>query len=146
VGENHAPETHLIPAAFEAIHGERPVLEVYGTDYPTKDGTCIRDYIHVSDLAEAHVLGLEYLMKDGKSVELNLGTGQGNSVKEVLCTIEKVTGREVPKRIAGRRPGDPAELVADPRRAEKLLNWKAKRSLGDIVSTAWQWAAGQRAQ
>lgn len=143
-GEIHAPETHLIPSAFEAIFGERPVLEVYGTDYPTKDGTCIRDYIHVNDLAEAHVLALEYLERGGASVELNLGTGQGNSVQEVLSMIERVTGRAVPKRVAARRPGDPAELVADPRRAEQLLSWKAKRSLDDIVATAWKWAEKQR--
>lgn len=144
VGENHAPETHLIPSAFEAIYGTRPMLDIFGTDYPTKDGTCIRDYIHVTDLAEAHVLGLEHLAKGGPSTALNLGTGQGNSVKEVLSMIERVTGREVPKRYTARRPGDPAELIADPRRAEKLLNWKAKRSLEDIVSTAWKWAEKQR--
>jgi len=144
VGEIHAPETHLIPSAFEAIHGHRPMLEIFGTDYPTQDGTCIRDYIHVSDLAEAHVLGLEYLEKGGNSTALNLGTGEGNSVKQVLSTIENVTGREVPKRYGPRRAGDPAELVADPRRAENLLNWKAKRSLGEIVSTAWKWAEKQR--
>jgi UDP-glucose 4-epimerase len=144
VGEIHKPETHLIPSAFEAIHGDRPMLDVFGTDYPTKDGTCVRDYIHVTDLAEAHVLGLEHLDKGGESMALNLGTGEGNSVKEVLSMIEKVTGREVPKRFASRRPGDPASLVADPRKAEKLLNWKAKRSLEAIVSSAWQWAEKQR--
>src|SRR5262249_49162967 len=119
VGEIHKPETHLIPSAFEAIYGDRPMLDVFGTDYPTNDGTCIRDYIHVTDLAEAHVTGLEYLEKGGESLALNLGTGEGNSVKEVLSMIEKVTGREVPKRWSARRPGDPAALVADPRKAEK---------------------------
>lgn len=142
VGELHSPETHLIPSAFEAINGERPALEIYGEDYPTPDGTCVRDYIHVNDLAEAHVLGLEYLDR-GDSTAMNLGTGRGNSVREVISTIERVTGREVPKRMGPRRPGDPAELVADPSRAEKLLSWKAKRSLEQIVSTAWNWASEQ---
>jgi UDP-glucose 4-epimerase len=139
IGEIHKPETHLIPSAFEAIHGERPALEIFGDKYPTPDGTCVRDYIHVNDLAEAHVLGLEYL-KGGKSVAVNLGTGRGHSVREVLSTIKSVTGSEVPSRMAPARPGDPPELVADPRRAEKLLNWKAKRSLEEIVATAWKWA------
>jgi len=139
IGEMHDPETHLIPAIFEAIKGKRPALQIFGDDYPTPDGTCIRDYIHVSDLAEAHVLGLDYL--DSKdSVALNLGTGQGYSVKEVVSTIEKVVGRKVPSQMAPRRPGDPPSLVADPSRAEKLMNWKAKRSLEEIVSSAWKWA------
>jgi UDP-glucose 4-epimerase len=142
-GEIHTPETHLIPSAFEAIHGKRPALEIYGDDYPTPDGTCVRDYIHVNDLAEAHVLGLEYLER-GSSAALNLGTGRGHSVREVISTIESFTGREVPKRTTARRPGDPPELVADPERAEKLLNWKAKRSLEQIVATAWRWAESRR--
>ncbi len=142
-GEIHSPETHLIPSAFEAIHGERPALEIYGDDYPTPDGTCVRDYIHVNDLAEAHVLGLGYLER-GSSAELNLGTGRGHSVREVISTIERVTGQEVPKHVARRRPGDPAELVADPTRAEKLLNWKAKRSLEHIVASAWKWAQSRQ--
>ena len=143
IGEIHDPETHLIPVAFEAIHGERGVLEIYGDDYPTPDGTCVRDYIHVNDLAEAHVLGLEYL-NSGTSAELNLGTGRGNSVREVISTMERISGREVPKRVSPRRPGDPAELVADPARAKKLLGWKATRSLDDIVSTAWKWSENRR--
>lgn len=139
IGEMHEPETHLIPAVFEAIKGKRPALQIFGDDYPTTDGTCIRDYIHVSDLAEAHVLGLDCIDK-GDSAALNLGTGQGYSVKEVISTIEKVTGRTVPWNLAPRRPGDPPSLIADPTRAEKLLNWKANRSLEDILSTAWKWA------
>jgi len=139
VGEIHDPETHLIPAAFEAIQGKRKALDIFGTDYPTPDGTCIRDYIHVTDLADAHVLGLEYLDR-GDSCALNLGTGRGYSVREVLSAIERVTGKKVPANVAARRPGDPARLVADPARAEQLLNWKAKYSLEDIVRTAWKWA------
>ncbi len=143
-GEEHDPETHLIPSVFEAVHGDRPALEIYGDDYPTPDGTCVRDYIHVSDLAEAHVLGLEYL-EQGNSAALNLGTGQGHSVREVISTIERVTGHEVPKRMAGRRAGDPPELVADPSLAEKTLHWKATRSLEQIVATAWKWSESKRA-
>lgn len=139
VGELHDPETHLIPSVFEALKGKRPALEIFGDDYPTPDGTCIRDYIHVSDLADAHVLGIEYLQRRA-STAMNLGTGRGHSVKEVISVIEKVTGLQVPRRIAPRRAGDPPELVADPSRAEKLLNWKAKRSMEEIISTAWNWA------
>ncbi len=143
IGEMHDPETHLIPAAFEAIYGKRPALEIFGDDYSTPDGTGVRDYIHVNDLAEAHVLGLEYLDKND-STQLNLGTGRGHSVKEVISTIERVTGRKVPAKVVTRRAGDPPALVADPSRAKKLLNWKAKRSLDEIVSTAWQWSERRR--
>ena len=139
IGELHEPETHLIPAAFEAIRGKRKALEIFGTDYPTPDGTCIRDYIHVNDLAEAHVLGLEYLEK-GDSTVMNLGTGQGYSVREVISTIEQISGKKSPVTHSARRPGDPARLIADPSRAEKLLNWKATRSLEQIVETAWKWS------
>jgi UDP-glucose-4-epimerase GalE len=143
IGEMHDPETHLIPAAFEAIYGKRPALEIFGDDYPTPDGTGVRDYIHVNDLAEAHVLGLEYLDKNN-STQLNLGTGRGHSVIEVISTIEKISGRKVPSRITSRRAGDPPALVADPSLAQKLLNWKAKRSLDEIVSTAWRWSESRR--
>jgi UDP-glucose 4-epimerase len=135
----HNPETHLIPIILQAIQGKRAALEIFGDDYPTADGTCIRDYIHVSDLAEAHVLGIEYLAK-GESAAMNLGTGKGDSVHEVVSAVERVTGHTVPTQIAPRRPGDPPELVANPSRAEKLLHWKARRSLDDIISTAWAWA------
>jgi len=143
IGEWHDPESHLIPSALLAIKGMRPELELFGTDYPTPDGTCIRDYIHVNDLAEAHVLALQYLAAGGGSIAVNLGTGRGHSVKEVLNKIEEVTGHPVPKRVAPRRPGDPPELVADPKSAEKLLHWKATRSLDDIVRTAWTWMQGR---
>ena len=141
IGEMHDPETHLIPSALEALQGKRPALDVFGDDYPTPDGTCIRDYIHVTDLAEAHVLGVEYLEHGhGSSTAINLGTGRGNSVREVIAAIERVTGQKVPVRTVARRAGDPAELVADPSRAAKLLNWKARYTLDQIVSTAWNWA------
>jgi UDP-glucose-4-epimerase GalE len=143
IGELHDPETHLIPVAFEAATGKRGALDIFGDDYPTPDGTCIRDYIHVSDLAEAHVSGLEYLDR-GEPVALNLGTGTGSSVKEVIAMIEKVSGRKVPVNMAPRRAGDPPELVADPRKVAKLLGWKAKRGLEEIVSTAWKWAQSRK--
>lgn len=139
IGEIHDPEPHLIPAALGAIAGRRPPLEVFGNDYPTPDGTCIRDYVHVNDLAEAHVAGLDYLRRGGVSTAFNLGTGRGYSVKEVISTVERVTGRAVPHKIAARRPGDPAKLVADAGRAKKELGWEANRSLDQIVETAHRW-------
>ena len=138
IGEVHDPETHLIPLALEAARGTR-TLEVFGRDYPTPDGTCIRDYIHVSDLAEAHALAIEYLADGGASVALNLGTGQGHSVMEVLAAVEAVTGRSPDRRYGPRRPGDPPVLVADPTRAAQVLGWTAKRPLSNIVQTAWRW-------
>jgi len=139
IGELHDPETHLIPLALQVAAGEKQALEIFGTDYPTSDGTCVRDYIHVSDLADAHVLALEYLERQHSSLFVNLGTGAGHSIHQVIETIEKVTGRKVSTRIASRRAGDPPRLVADPRQAQAILGWKATRSLSDIVSTAWKW-------
>ncbi len=136
IGELHEPETHLIPNALKAALGQGE-LSIFGTDYPTSDGTCIRDYIHVTDLAEAHVMALEYLDGNRASQFLNLGTGKGSTVREVVSTVEEVVGRELPKRIAGRREGDPPILLADPTRAEKLLGWKAKLSLRDMVGSSW---------
>ncbi|MGB6160281.1 MAG: UDP-glucose 4-epimerase GalE [Acidobacteriaceae bacterium] len=141
LGEVHDPETHLIPLVLDAAMGRRTV-EVYGNDYPTNDGTCVRDYIHVSDLAEAHVLALEYLMAGGPSMALNLGTGEGHSVNEVIGMVQRVTDRTVPHRVAPRRAGDPAVLVADPSLAGKILGWRPQRSsLESIVSSAWKWHA-----
>jgi len=139
IGEVHDPESHLIPCALKAITGERGALEVFGADYPTADGTCIRDYIHVSDIAEAHVLALQHLDHADGAVQYNLGTGRGNSVREVIAAIENLTGKKVPQRAGQRRAGDPPELVADPSRAQAALGWEAKRSLHNIVQTAWQW-------
>jgi UDP-glucose-4-epimerase GalE len=146
IGELHDPETHLIPSALKAITRERGPLELFGEDYPTPDGTCIRDYIHVNDLAEAHVLALNHLDAVTTSARFNLGTGQGASVKEVIATIEEITGTTVPRRMGPRRPGDPPELVADPSGAQSALGWKATRSLRDIVRTAWQWEQKLRRQ
>lgn len=139
LGEVHSPETHLIPLVMDSALGRRTV-EVYGDDYPTPDGTCVRDYIHVSDLAEAHVQALDYLMKDGKSIALNLGTGAGRSVRQVMSAVEQVTGRKVSHRIVPRRAGDPAVLVADPSLAGKVLSWHPQHSsLENIVGSAWNW-------
>lgn len=137
IGELHEPETHLIPAALQAAIGVRAELEIFGEDYPTSDGTCVRDYIHVSDLADAHVLALEHLAAGGNSMALNLGTGAGHTVREVVQTVEEVIGRELPKRTVARRAGDPPVLLADPSRAETLLGWKARRSLREMVSSSW---------
>jgi UDP-glucose-4-epimerase GalE len=143
VGECHDPEPHLIPLALRAASGGGGELQVYGTDYPTPDGTCIRDYTNVVDLAEAHVKALQHLSSGNPSFTVNLGTGQGSSVKEVIATVEEVTGKKVPRKIVPRRPGDPPILVADPRRAQQLLQWKTKRSLRDSVGTAWKWMQGR---
>jgi UDP-glucose-4-epimerase GalE len=139
IGEDHDPETHLIPLAFQAALGQRPQLEIFGTDYPTPDGTCIRDYIHVDDLAEAHLLALEAL-EPGKELRLNLGIGRGYSVREVIRTVEEVSGKKVPVREAPRRAGDPPALVAASDRARKELNWQPHfGDLRSIVETAWRW-------
>ncbi|MFZ0816876.1 MAG: UDP-glucose 4-epimerase GalE [Candidatus Sulfotelmatobacter sp.] len=138
-GECHDPETHLIPLALDAATDEGAELQVFGADYSTPDGTCIRDYIHVTDLAEAHVKALEHLIGGGNSMALNLGTGSGHSVKEVITAVEAIAGKPVRTRLGPRRAGDPPVLVADPRRAQSVLGWKAERSLTEIVSTAWQW-------
>lgn len=137
-GELHDPETHLIPNALKAVAEGQP-LRLFGSDYPTPDGTCIRDYIHVSDLAEAHVAALEYLAQGGESQAMNLGTGHGTSNLQIVDEVERVTGRSVPLEIAPRRPGDPPILFADPTRAARLLGWKAKRDLSKITTTAWNW-------
>jgi len=140
IGEDHDPETHLIPLILQAALGERSHIDVLGTDYPTPDGTAVRDYIHVQDLAEAHVKALDLLLKGGLSITVNLGTGTGHSVREVIAAAERVTGRRIPRREAPRRAGDPPVLVADPARAADLLGWKTGLSdLDTILKTAWAW-------
>ncbi len=139
IGELHDPETHLIPLALAAAAGTGPELNVFGSDYPTPDGTCIRDYIHVNDLASAHLKALEHLVAGKESVALNVGTGKGASVQEVISAVEEVTGRRVPRKMGPRRPGDPPELVANPAKAQAVLQWKATRGLREVVATAWNW-------
>ncbi len=140
LGECHDPEIHLIPVALEAAAGLRPKLSLYGTDYPTPDGTCIRDYIHVTDLADAHVRAVEALLSDGPGGGYNLGTGVGRSNREVIAGIEQAIGRSVPWAPAPRRPGDPPELVADATRFRRDFGWEPRHSDVDtIVRTAWSW-------
>jgi UDP-glucose 4-epimerase len=140
IGEDHNPETHLIPLVFDAALGRREAISVYGTDYPTPDGTAIRDYIHVMDLADAHVRALAHLLRGGESTSLNLGTGQGISVAQLIESARRVTGLEIPVRKAPRRSGDPAQLVADPIRARDVLGWTARRSeLQTMLVGAWGW-------
>jgi UDP-arabinose 4-epimerase len=140
IGEARAVETHIVPLALDAALGARPPITVFGNDYPTADGTAVRDYVHVSDLADAHVSAVRHLLAGGANLELNLGTGVGHSVAEVLDTVERVTNRPVPRRAGGRRVGDPPELVADPRRAQRVLGFEPRRShLDTIVRDAWQW-------
>ena len=144
IGEDHAPETHLLPLAIAAAQGRGPELALFGTDYPTADGTAVRDYIHVSDLAQAHVLALEDLLAGGASAALNLGTGRGWSVREVIAAVAAVAGRPVPVREAPRRAGDPPVLVADPARAIARLGWRpVYAGLEEMVATAWRWHAGR---
>ena len=138
LGEDHRPETHLIPLVIDAALGRRDALDVYGKDYPTQDGTCVRDYVHVSDLAEAHLLALDHLERG--SLVCNLGNGDGQSVLQVIDAVQRVGGRPVPYRIAARRPGDPAVLVAASARAQRELGWRPRlAALDDIVRTAYAW-------
>jgi UDP-glucose-4-epimerase GalE len=139
IGEDHAPEIHIIPRAIDAATGGAG-LKVFGDDYPTPDGTCLRDYIHVSDLADAHVLALESIATAGRSSAYNLGTGRPHSVRQVIDAVERVTGRSVAWTLAARRPGDPAVLYASPHKAEAELGWKPRfAALDAIVRTAWTW-------
>ena len=139
-GEDHDPETHLIPLVLDAAAGRRPDITIFGTDYETEDGTCIRDYIHVTDLADAHVKALKYLEQGGETTKYNLGNGKGFSVKEVIETAEKVTGKKIPVQMGDRRPGDPPKLVGDAERIKKELNWQPKYAeLDKIIKTAWDW-------
>lgn len=140
IGEHHRPETHLIPLILDAIDGKRAALSVFGEDYPTRDGTCIRDYVHVEDLADAHVKGLAYLGKSDRAPVITLGTGRGFTVREVLDTAAKVTGKPVPFNLADRRDGDPASLVCGSKLAAQELGWTPERStLERMIGDAWRW-------
>ena len=140
IGEDHTPETHLIPLILYTALGKRPHLSIFGTDYPTPDGTCIRDYIHVSDLAQAHVLGLEYLFKSRKTEVFNLGNGNGFSVREAIAKAREVTQKEIPVVERERREGDPPILVGSSEKAKNILRWQPQYSdLRDIIAHAWQW-------
>jgi len=140
IGEDHNPETHLIPIILQVALGKREKIGIYGEDYPTPDGTCIRDYIHVMDLADAHILALKRLMSGGNSETFNLGNGEGFSVKEVIEVTRKVTGHSIPAEVSPRRAGDPAKLVASSEKAMKILDWKPKyNSLEKIIESAWNW-------
>ncbi|GAA2105985.1 UDP-glucose 4-epimerase GalE [Kitasatospora saccharophila] len=144
-GERHEPESHLIPLVFQAALGQRPHIAVFGEDYPTPDGTCVRDYIHIADLARAHLLALE-AAKPGEHLICNLGNGTGFSVREVIESVKRVTGREIPVRVAGRRPGDPAVLVAAADRAREALGWTPQHpDLDRIVADAWEFTLAHRA-
>jgi UDP-glucose-4-epimerase GalE len=149
IGEMHYPETHLIPLALAAAGVSGDELQIHGSDYPTPDGTCVRDYIHVSDLAEAHVKALQYLEKcdeqSGHSQAINLGTGVGSSVLDVIHAVEATTGRPVRQKTGPRRAGDPPILVADPTKAQKVLEWTARRDLSDMVRSAHTWMGKNRA-
>ena len=146
LGEDHSPETHLIPLVLQTALGHRKAISIFGTDYPTPDGTCIRDYIHVTDLAEAHVLGLAYLFEKDSSNVFNLGNGSGFSVKEVIETARKVTGQEIAAIEEDRRAGDPPILVGSSEKAQKLLGWKPSYSdLTQIIEHAWKWHQSRHA-
>lgn len=141
LGERHDPETHLLPIVLEVARGKRASVALYGTDWPTPDGTCVRDYVHVLDLAEAHLAALEHLARGGASGAFNLGTGRGHSVREVVLAARRVSGRPIAMTPSPRRAGDPAALVAKVERAERVLGWKAKRAdLDAIVADAWAFA------
>jgi UDP-glucose 4-epimerase len=139
MGEDHDPETHLIPIVLQVALGQRPHISIFGDDYLTPDGTCIRDYIHVDDLGSAHVVALE-LLEPGKGLELNLGTGKGHSVRQVIDACRRITGHKIPEVMGPRRAGDPPELVADSSKAQRVLNWRPRYiDIESIVETAWRW-------
>ena len=144
IGESHDPETHLIPNVLKAATGKLNCLEIYGDDYDTRDGTCVRDYVHVDDLAGAHIRALALTEVEKTGLGINLGTGHGASVKEVLETCASLTGLDIPHKVLARRPGDPAQLVADYSRAKEILGWTPKYDLATIIRSAWTWEASRR--
>lgn len=146
LGEDHSPETHLIPIILDVALGKRSHVSIFGDDYETPDGTCVRDYIHVCDLADAHVLGVEYLLAGGESTAVNLGNGRGFSVKEVIAAVERITGRKIPVVMAPRRAGDPPMLVGSSEKARRRLNWTPQwTNLDTIIAHAWAWHCARHA-
>jgi UDP-glucose 4-epimerase len=139
IGERHNPESHVIPIAIDVARGKRSLFKIHGSDYPTPDGTCIRDFIHVADLADAHARSIDYLMSGGASIALNLGTGRGTSIKQLVRAIERIANVKLPVELAARREGDPPELVADNTRAKAALQWQPAYGLEGIVKSAWNW-------
>lgn len=139
IGESHTPETHLIPLILQAASGKRESIKIFGDDYNTKDGTCVRDFVHVYDLAKAHILGMEKMFKENKSLNYNLGSGEGFTVKEIIEKVKEVTGKDFRVEIVGKREGDPAILVADSTKAKNELEWSPKYSLEAIIKSAWKW-------
>ena len=139
IGEWHTPESHVIPIAIEVAQRKRAVFKINGSDYPTPDGTCIRDFIHVSDLADAHVRSVEYLLSRGESIALNVGTGRGTSVKELVKVVETISKKRLPIEYGARREGDPPELIADNTEAKSRLGWTPLHDIDSIVSSAWNW-------
>lgn len=139
IGEDWTYSQNLVPLVMKAVLGRMPELQVFGDDYPTPDGTCVRDYIHVEDLADAHVRALDHLARGGEGASLNVGTGIGSSVLDVIRTTERISGRTVPYRIVARRAGDPTSTYADPAHIQATLGWKAQHSLDDIIESAWKW-------
>ncbi len=144
LGEMHEPETHVIPRVLHAAAGLLPEMEIYGADFATPDGTAVRDYVHVADLADAHVMALHYLMDGGESAFFNLGTGSGHSVREIVAAVERASGRHVRCRMSPRRPGDPPVLIADATLAQRVLGWQARHALDSIVGTGWSWQVAHR--
>ncbi|MBU5210313.1 UDP-glucose 4-epimerase GalE [Heyndrickxia oleronia] len=140
IGEDHNPETHLIPVILQVALGQREFISIFGNDYETYDGTCIRDYVHVEDLIDAHILALQYLQKGGESIVLNLGSSKGYSVKEMVEAAREITGHPIPTKIVERRAGDPSTLIASSEKAKRVLEWNPKRtSIHDIIQDAWNW-------
>jgi len=145
IGEDHTPETHLIPLIIDAALGRRAQIDIFGTDYPTPDGTAVRDYVHVNDLADAHIRALKKLVDGTTSLALNLGTGNGQSVRAVIAAVESISGKKVPVRESGRREGDPPQLVADARRAAEILGWTPRYAeIKTIVEHAWRWSTRKK--
>ena len=144
VGEWHEPETHLVPNILKSTFGDGKEFSMFGTDYPTRDGTCIRDYVNVEDLADAHIKAMKYLENGGKTDYFNLGTNNGSTVKEVFDSCERVTGKTIPLKVCGRHLGDPAVLIADNKKAKEVLGWEPKRTLDDSIRTAYEWEKKRR--